>query len=383
MAKRQIRFGVIGLGLMGREFASAAARWMHLLNLDFQPVITAICDVNPALFDWFTNNFDSIRLSSTDYHDLLGSADVDAIYCAVPHNLHQQVYIDIVRAGKHLLGEKPFGIDRAANSAILQALDEQPDVLVRCSSEFPFFPGAQRVIQALRENPFGKVIEAEAGFLHSSDINPDKPINWKRMIEINGAYGCMGDLGLHVFHIPLRAGWLPQNVRALLSNIVTERYNAAGERVPCLTWDNAILSCAVQSDVYGSFPMTLRTYRIAPGETNTWYINIYGTQYSIRYSTRQPKSLYTLRYSGGTQAWCEESLGYSSAYPAITGGIFEFGFADSILQMWAAFCDELINGRAGMAQPFYCATPQETAQHHAVLTAALESHRQQTVAVVD
>ena len=35
MAKREIKFGIIGCGLMGREFASAAARWCHLLDLDF------------------------------------------------------------------------------------------------------------------------------------------------------------------------------------------------------------------------------------------------------------------------------------------------------------------------------------------------------------
>jgi hypothetical protein len=31
-------------------------------------------------------------------------------------------------------------------------------------------------------------------------------------------------------------------------------------------------------------------------------------------------------------------------YPSITGGIFEFGFADAIQQMWAAFVDELVHG---------------------------------------
>jgi predicted dehydrogenase len=42
--------------------------------------------------------------------------------------------------------------------------------------------------------------------------------------------------------------------------------------------------------------------------------------------------------------------------------------------MWAAFCDEVAHGRAGMQQPLYCATPEEAAQSHAVFTAALESH---------
>jgi hypothetical protein len=44
---------------------------------------------------------------------------------------------------------------------------------------------------------------------------------------------------------------------------------------------------------------------------------------------------------GGDQAWQHIDLGYQSAYPTITGGILEFGFTDAILQMLAAFCDEL------------------------------------------
>ena len=46
---KRIRFGIIGCGLMGREFASAAARWCHLLDMDVRPEIVAICDANPDL----------------------------------------------------------------------------------------------------------------------------------------------------------------------------------------------------------------------------------------------------------------------------------------------------------------------------------------------
>jgi predicted dehydrogenase len=126
-----------------------------------------------------------------------------------------------------------------------------------------------------------------------------------------------------------------------------------------------------------SFPMYLQTYRIAPGETNTWYIRVLGTHASIEYSTKYPKTLRTLHYTpGGEQVWGSLDLGYETAYPTITGGIFEFGFSDGLLQMWAAFCDQLANGRDQMRQPFYCATPAETHQHHRVLTAALESGKQ-------
>src|SRR5690606_30141884 len=199
-ARRKIRFGIIGLGLMGRELASATARWCHLLDLDFEPEITAICDTNPALFSWFEDNFDTIRVRSSDYRDLLDSSEVDAIYCAVPHNLHAQLYRDIIAAGKHLLGEKPFGIDLRANEEILDAVNAHPNVVVACSSEFPFFPAAQRIMRYITENRFGTIIEVETGLLHSSDLDPNKKINWKRMIELNGEYGCMGDLGMHALH---------------------------------------------------------------------------------------------------------------------------------------------------------------------------------------
>lgn len=373
---RRLNVGLIGLGLMGRELGSATLRFGHLVNLDFAPRITAICDTNPALFDWFESNIDTITLKTTDYHDLLTSDDVDAIYCAVPHNLHAQVYTDIVRAGKHLLGEKPFGIDLAANRQIIEVIRQHPDVVVACSSEFPFFPAAQRILRYIDENRFGRIIEVSCGLLHSSDLDPNKKINWKRMIEINGEYGCMGDLGMHALHVPLRAGWFPNNVRALLSKIVTERPNAAGELVPCETWDNATLACEVETGDQ-HFPMTIQTYRIAPGETNTWYLRILGTEFSVEYSTKYPKTLRTMRYTpGGEQAWQTVDLGYETAYPTITGGIFEFGFSDSLLQMWAAFIDQVLNGRENMRQPFYCATPEETVLHHRVLTAGLESGTQ-------
>ncbi|TMV50181.1 Gfo/Idh/MocA family oxidoreductase [Paenibacillus mesophilus] len=374
MARKIIRFGVIGCGLMGKEFASAAARWCHLQGVDFEPRITAVCDANPSAAEWFKEFVPSVTKSTTDYRELLADPDIDAVYCAVPHNLHADLYIDIIRAGKHLLGEKPFGIDKAANERIMEEIANHPEVLVRCSSEFPFFPGAYRIGQWVREGRFGKIIEVEAGFWHSSDLDPLKPINWKRRIATNGEYGCMGDLGMHVLHLPLRFGWQPNSVRALLQKTVDVRPDGKGGNVPCETWDNAILACDVKQ-AGQSFPMVLSMKRIAPGHSNTWFIRINGTELSAEYTTKNPKEIRSLPYKpGGEQAWHTLDVPYQSAYTTITGGIFEFGFSDSILQMWAAFCDEIVH-RGQMKQPLYCATPEEAAGSHKLFTAALESDR--------
>jgi predicted dehydrogenase len=382
MARKIIRFGIIGCGLMGREFASAAARWCHLQNMEVVPRICAVCDVNPQALQWFEEMVPDLRLVTTDYHHLLEDPEIDAIYCALPHHLHAQAYSDCIRAGKHLLGEKPFGIDHQANASILKTLEQYPGPLVRCSSELPFFPGAYRLAQWVREGRFGRIIEVEAGFWHSSDLNPSKPINWKRRSATNGAYGCMGDLGMHVLHLPLRFGWKPHRLKAFLSNIVTQRPDETGTLVPCDTWDNALLACDVVSEEQ-EFPMLLSMKRIAPGHANTWFLRIIGTRLSAEYSTKNPKQLAWLPYSpGDEQIWRVIDMPYQSAYPTITGSIFEFGFSDSLLQMWAAFCDEVVNG-SEMNQPLYCATPREAEATHQIFTTALQSHQQAQALLVD
>lgn len=381
--RKPVRFGVIGCGLMGREFASAAGRWCHFVETDVDPRIVAVCDPQPQATAWFADRVPTVRTVTADYRELLDDPEIDAVYCAVPHNLHAELYCDIVSSGKALLGEKPFGIDRPANERINNALREHPQVLVRCSSEIPFFPGALQLTNWVQQGKFGKIIEVHSGFWHSSDLDPTKPINWKRMIDINGEYGCLGDLGMHALHLPLRFGWKPQNVRALLANVMRERPGPEGKPVPCETWDNATLACEVETEEQ-QFPMLLSTKRIAPGHANTWFLEIWGTEFSARFSTRQPKQVESLPYSpGGPQAWHVQDVPHKSAYPVITGGIFEFGFSDSILQMWGAFCDEFAHGREGMKQPFYCATPEEAAATHAVFTAALQSQAESATVEID
>jgi predicted dehydrogenase len=372
---RVVRVGLIGGGLMGRELASAAARWMHLADLGVRPELAVVCDTNPDVLAWYERLDPAPRLVS-DYRDVLADETVEAVYCALPHHLHEQVCVAALRAGKHLLGEKPFGIDLAANEAILRAIPE--GALVRCSSELPFYPGGQEVFRWIAERRYGRVLEVRSQFLHSSDLDPGKPINWKRIAASNGEYGCMGDLGMHALHLPLRAGWVPRNVRAILSDVVTERPGPDGEPVRCDTWDNAVLLCETDE-----FPLRIETKRIAPGETNTWTIEVDGTAGSIAYTTKLPKTLRAMSFEpGGPQEWRVRDLGSQSAYPTITGAIFEFGFSDAILQMWAAFLDELAHGREGMRQPFHCATPDEAATTHRLFTAALESQRERSVVAV-
>jgi predicted dehydrogenase len=372
--RAKLGFGIIGLGLMGKEFASSIARWCSLLSESPVPVIKGICDTNRETWNWYESNFPDIRIKTENYTDLLDSGEIDAIYCAVPHNLHEQFYTDIINAGKHLLGEKPFGIDREANKNILKAVKAHPDVIVRCSSEFPYFPACQQLIRWLRDRKYGRIIEVKTCFHHSSDLDLSKPINWKRMIEINGEYGCMGDLGIHTLHVPFHMGWKPASVYADLQKIVKTRPDGKGSIVPCETWDNAVLTCkCIDPATEKDFSMVVETKRIAPGATNNWFIEVFGTEGSAKFSTHNPKAFEFLTSDEKVQGWTRIDTGSQSAIPTITGGIFEFGFSDAVQQMIGAFINELSPN--GSNHPFKNVSPEETRWSHELFTAALESHK--------
>lgn len=369
---KDINIGIIGGGLMGREMASAFARWCALVDLPVRPVLTAVADLNPETLGWF-DRIPSCSQLTTDYHELLANPTIDVVYVAVPHHLHEPLYLDVLKAGKDLFAEKPFGIDLPAAERILQAVADSGR-FVRCSSEMPFFPGGQRAFEIAAAGHIGRVLEVVSGFHHSSDLDPGKPANWKRLNATCGEGGVLNDLGMHACHLPLRLGWKPSRLFAQLQKGYPVRPDGKGGTTPCDTWDNAVIHG--WSSIGGEeVPLRLEMKRLAPGATNTWFIEILGTDGGVRFSTAEPKTLWLFE-RGREQWWKRTDLGFGTAFKTVTGGIFEPGFPDVIQQMWAAFLMEregLLEGRFG------CATPEEAVASHELFAAALESQRQSSV----
>jgi predicted dehydrogenase len=369
---KDISIGIIGGGLMGREITSAFARWCALTDVTVRPVLRGVADLNADTLTWF-EGVPTCTQRTTDYHALLANPEIDVVYVAVPHQLHEKIYLDVLRAGKDLLAEKPFGIDLAAAQRIHAAVRETGR-FVRCSSEMPFFPGGQRAYEYAKSGALGRVLEVVSGFHHSSDLDPTKPANWKRLSPTCGEGGALNDLGMHACHLPLRLGWRPHSVFAQLQRGYPTRPDGKGGQTTCDTWDNAMLHTWTTID--GSeVPLRFEMKRLAPGATNTWFFEALGTDGGVRYSSAEPKSLWIFE-RGKEQWWKRTDLGFGSVFKAVTGGIFEPGFPDLIQQMWAAYLMERAGALAGR---FHCATPEEAVASHELFAAALQSHAQRTV----
>ena len=116
--------------------------------------------------------------------------------------------------------------------------------------------------------------------------------------------------------------------------------------------------------------MLWETKRIAPGNMNTWVFEAVGMDGGVRFSTRTPAYFERFRREGSEQIWEQIQPGNVSVWPMVSGAIFEFGFADALLQMWASFLAE----RAGeLGDRFATATVAEAVAAHHVFDAAARS----------
>lgn len=102
----RIRMGVIGIGNMG----SAHAMQIHRGRVEGM-VLAAVCDIDPLRLGWAAAQLGEEVERYAEYPELLTSGRVDAVLIATPHPMHPRIAADALRAGLHVLTEKPVGID--------------------------------------------------------------------------------------------------------------------------------------------------------------------------------------------------------------------------------------------------------------------------------
>ncbi len=91
---------------------------------------------------------------AADYRDVLGG--VDGVVIALPHHLHYRAALDCLRAGVHVLCEKPLA-ESAAEVAELAAAAEQSHVTLAVNNTRRLFPPSRKVHELLREGAIGAV----------------------------------------------------------------------------------------------------------------------------------------------------------------------------------------------------------------------------------
>ena len=126
---RTVAFGLIGLGNINKAHLEGYRRATDAAD------VVAVCDQVEAAVGDIAAEFGATAY--TDYRDLLGDAEVDAVDITLPHNLHYPIVRDALVAGKHVLVEKPLAL-RATDCRELIELARSRDLVLTVAENTRF-----------------------------------------------------------------------------------------------------------------------------------------------------------------------------------------------------------------------------------------------------
>jgi predicted dehydrogenase/predicted oxidoreductase len=106
------------------------------------------------------------------YEALLADPEVDAVYIGTPHPQHAEWVIAAARAGKHILCEKPMGLNHAEAMVMVQAAREHGVILMEAFM-YRCHPQTAKIAELIRDGVFGTVGLVQAAFSFNSGYSPD------------------------------------------------------------------------------------------------------------------------------------------------------------------------------------------------------------------
>lgn len=153
---QKIRWGIIGPGTIAKTFAEGIAG-------STSGRLAAIATRNPDR-PGLAEGFAGARIVH-GYETLLADADIDAVYIATPHTPHAEWAIRAVRAGKHVLVEKPMALS-AFDADVIFHEAKKAGVFVGEAYMYLFHPQTARLVELVKQGVIGdvRIIRSSFGF---------------------------------------------------------------------------------------------------------------------------------------------------------------------------------------------------------------------------
>jgi predicted dehydrogenase len=183
--KTHYKVAVIGAGAIGMD---------HLASFKLHPAahVVAIAEVSAKRGREAAEQF-GVPEVVTDYRTLLGRDDIDVFSIALPNYLHAKVALDALRAGKHVMLDKPMATN-ARDGARLVAEARKRGVLFMVGQNFRFSREAQTARQIVEQGTLGDVYHAKTSWSRRAGI--PRIGSWFTQKRFAGG-GCTYDIGVH------------------------------------------------------------------------------------------------------------------------------------------------------------------------------------------
>lgn len=341
-APAKVRIGIIGTGGMAGQHMKAYAA---------NPCcsVVAAADVDSDKVREFAGRHGIPKWYSSA-EDLLANGGVDAVSVVVPDQFHAAVSSQCLRAGKHVLCEKPLAADLGEARAMAR-LAAECDRVNLVNFKFRNMPAILGMHRVIADGCLGELRHVEGSFLQSwltatldGGWQASPALLW-RLSSRHGSMGVLGDVGVHIIDLLIFLAGPIQNISSRLKAFSKAPDDRIGDFILDAN-DSAVVLAEFANGALGVFHST----RWSAGNGNKISIRISGTEGSVEFDSDVSQTAF--RISAGEdrhrQCWSEvECPPAPSIYDRFIGAIQTEreehpSFADGVLVQ--AVLDACLNG---------------------------------------
>ena len=287
--------GVVGAGFMGKAHCVALSNMPKLFtDAPYVPVFKTVCDIVPEIAEDFKERF-SFEKACTDYVDIINDPEIDIVCVCTPNDSHAEISIAALKAGKHVICEKPIATKTEDAKAMAEAAEEaaKKGIVSMCGYQYRRVPAIDEAKKIIESGRLGEITNVRAQYLQSWSADPRSPLSWRFVKETAGA-GTLGDIFTHALDI---AQYLAGNVTDVVSMVKTyinERPVQEGgvdllgtvklgddaKKQVVDVDDEVSILCNFDSGAIGSVEAT----RMAWGRNNYLTVEVHGTKGSLTWN---------------------------------------------------------------------------------------------------
>lgn len=279
MAKK-LNVGLIGYGFMGRAHSNAYRKVNQFFDLQYEPVLKAVCARSGEKVREFAENWgwESVE---TDWRRLIERDDIDAIDIGSPNNTHRDIALAAAEAGKIVLCEKPLAMTGDEARVMTEAI-EKSGVPNMVWFNYRRVPAIALTKQVVDEGRIGRPFHYRAQYLQDWTISPDLPLGgatlWRLDADVAGS-GVSGDLVSHSVDTAMWLNGRITSVTGMTEIFVKERavQDDPGNTKPVTIDDACQFMCRFENGSLGLFEST----RYARGRKNYNTFELNGEKASV------------------------------------------------------------------------------------------------------
>jgi len=164
----------------------------------------------------------------TDWQRLIQREDIDLVDIATPNHVHAEMAIAALKAGKHVICEKPMAMS-VKEAVQMKAIAEQSGKVNMIMHNYRFAPAVQYAKKLIDSGRLGKIRHIRAVYLNESMLDPNRPFRWRLSKAIAG-YGAHGDIGSHIIDLARFLVGEFREVTGMMETFVKERPDASSGR---------------------------------------------------------------------------------------------------------------------------------------------------------